>query len=883
MPGRRLDQVDAIRPVKQAGVVSTHVLLFFAPVSAAVASGAAVTLLHVSRDAFFFVSACMLTYAYTDLRRAALGSFYWRRFVSVGIPYLCWTAVYYLYLLPTAHYATVADALMAIPHLLYTGYYHLYFLLVIMQFYLVFPLLVVLLRRTRGHHGLVLAGTVLAQVLLSIAMHWQVLPSGLTGVWAQREAPTYLLYLVGGSLVAFHLTQADQWVRRHARLVIALTIVAALAAEGVYFLAQAGVTTVLGSTDDPFQPSIIAFNVGAIACVYLAGAALVRPERSRRTRAVVRVGADNAYGIYLSQLIFINALVWLHWEQLTATVPWPLLCLATVVIVYLSSAALTGLLARTPLAVPLTGRKQQPWATLLPRRAPAQQGRPDRQEGTVPVTATSIGGWIDQAAARHGSAAYLEDARGTRLLTYAELRDAVLTWVRCLDDAGIATGDRVAIRVSDPLEYATALVAIAGAGRVAVPLDPAAPATELARMLAVAQPRAVACDSPEGLPPGLTVLRPPQMQRPQVRPDEQPDATSGTSMASTSMASLSRAGGIFLSTSGTTGTPKGIALREDQLCHVAAAVAGHHRLTPADRGYCCLPLFHVNAEVVGLLATLSAGACLVLDRRFSRAAFWQTICERRITWVNAVPAIITLLLLEPGTPRPHHVRFVRSASAPLPAAILQRFEEGFGIPVIETYGMTEAASMITANPLDGPRKAGSVGLPVGTEIRIAPSPGRGPAAAAGRVQIRGPGVIQEYAKGGRAGAIDPDGWLDTGDLGHLDKDGYLFLAGRSDDVINRGGEKIYPREIEDFLLAQHGVLSAAVIAVPDDVLGQRPVAYVVPARTWAGHDMEHALRGACDAALPRYKRPSKIALVETLPLGPTGKVARQRLRELARG
>jgi peptidoglycan/LPS O-acetylase OafA/YrhL len=581
MSGRRLDQVDAIRPVKQAGVVSTHVLSFFAPASGVVASGAAVTLLHVSRDAFFFVSACMLTYAYMELRRGALRSFYWRRFVSVGIPYLCWTGVYYLYLLPTAHYASVADAFMAIPHLLYTGYYHLYFLLVIMQFYLVFPLLLMLLRRTRGHHGLVLAGTVLTQVLLTIAMHWQLLPSGLTGVWAQREAPTYLLYLVGGSLVAFHLTQADQWVRRHARLVIAATLAAALAAEGVYFLAQAGVTTVLGSTDDPFQPSIIAFNVGAIACVYLAGVALVRPGRSRRTQAVVRSGAENAYGIYLSQLIFINALVWLHWEKLTATVPWPLLCLVTVVIVYLSAAALTALLARTPLAMPLTGRKQQPWATLLPRRAPAQQGSPSQQsrpgQQARPGQATSIRGWIDEAAARHGDAAYLEDAGGSGLLTYAELRNAVLAWVRCLDEAAILAGDRVAIRMSDPLAYATALVAIAGAGRVAVPLDPAAPATEVARMLAVAQPRAVACDSPEGLPPGLTVLHAPQPRRPQMGPDEQPDAVH------VSQSATSRAGGIFLCTSGTTGTPKGIALREDQLCHVAAAVAGHHRLAQPGR------------------------------------------------------------------------------------------------------------------------------------------------------------------------------------------------------------------------------------------------------------------------------------------------------------
>jgi peptidoglycan/LPS O-acetylase OafA/YrhL len=376
----RLDQVDAMRPVKQAGVVSTHVLLFFAPASAAIASGAALTLLHVSRDAFFFVSACMLTYAYADLDRAGLGRFYWRRFVSVGIPYLCWTAIYYLYLLPTAHYASVATALMAIPHLLYTGYYQLYFLLVIMQFYLVFPLVLMLLRRTRGHHGMVIAVTAGVQVLLVIAMHWQVLPPGLRGVWAQREAPTYVLYLIGGAVVAFHLRAVHEWLGRNAWLVIALTVVAALAAEGVYYLAQDGVTSVLGSGNDPFQPSVIPFNIGAIACLYLTGVALVRPGRSRRTRAMVRSGSDNAYGVYLAQLLFINALVWLGWERLTGTVPWPVLCLLTVVLVYLGSFALTSVLARTPLAVPLTGRKQVPWTTLLPRFRPAMLACPAIEE-----------------------------------------------------------------------------------------------------------------------------------------------------------------------------------------------------------------------------------------------------------------------------------------------------------------------------------------------------------------------------------------------------------------------------------------------------------------------------------------------------------------------
>ena len=156
-----------------------------------------------------------------------------------------------------------------------------------------------------------------------------------------------------------------------------------------------------------------------------------------------------------------------------------------------------------------------------------------------------------------------------------------------------------------------------------------------------------------------------------------------------------------------------------------------------------------------------------------------------------------------------------------------------------------------------------------------------PPGTIGRVQIRGPGVITEYAAGGPAGAIDADGWLETGDLGHLDQDGYLFLAGRSDDVINRGGEKIYPREIEEFLLTQPGVRSAAVVAASDEVLGQRPVAYVIPATDPAGPDLADTLRAACSAALPRPKVPTEFCLVPELPLGATGKVSRRRLRELA--
>jgi acyl-CoA synthetase (AMP-forming)/AMP-acid ligase II len=479
-----------------------------------------------------------------------------------------------------------------------------------------------------------------------------------------------------------------------------------------------------------------------------------------------------------------------------------------------------------------------------------------------------IRAWIEQAAASHGDDVYLADARGSATLTYSGLLDVVKETERRLDDAGLPPGSRVNVRLTDPLGYATALVALIAAGRVAVPLDPAAPDTDVARVLSVARPAGVvtshaaaAGEQPGGsaeestLPFGITAF------------DFSP-LTSGTH------------GGIFLCTSGTTGTPKGILLREEQLAHVASSVVDWHRLSRADRGYCSLPLFHVNAEVVGLLSTLRAGAYLAVDRKFSRRGFWDLINADRITWINAVPAIISILSMDPPAEPPKELRFVRSASAPLPLASLERFQQALGVPVIETYGMTEAASMITANPLDGPRKPGSAGKPAGSEVRI-DLPGGGTAAAGdiGRVLIRGAGVITAYASGGRPGAIDDNGWLDTGDLGYLDADGYLFLVGRSDDVINRGGEKIYPREIEEILLAQPGVRSAAVIGAIDDVLGERPVAYVVPDAAAVADEVEALLRTVCAERLPRHKQPSEFWLVGEMPLGPTGKISRRLLKE----
>jgi acyl-CoA synthetase (AMP-forming)/AMP-acid ligase II len=479
-----------------------------------------------------------------------------------------------------------------------------------------------------------------------------------------------------------------------------------------------------------------------------------------------------------------------------------------------------------------------------------------------------IRAWIEEAAARHGDDVYLADARGPATLTYAGLLDVVRETERRLDDAGLPPGARINVRLTDPLEYATALVALIAAGRVAVPLDPGAPDTDIARVISVARPAGMVTSRAAG-PGGVAAGQDGEARHPfGITAFDSSPLTSGTS------------GGIFLCTSGTTGTPKGILLGEEQLAHVASSVVGWHRLSRADRGYCSLPLFHVNAEVVGLLSTLRAGAYLAVDRKFSRRGFWELIAAGRITWINAVPAIISILSMDPPADPPKELRFVRSASAPLPLASLERFEKALGVPVIETYGMTEAASMITANPLDGPRKPGSAGLPAASEVRVELADG-GTAGAGdiGRVLIRGAGVITAYASGGRPGVFDADGWLDTGDLGYRDADGFLFLVGRSDDVINRGGEKIYPREIEEILLAQPGVRSAAVIGAIDDVLGERPVAYVVADGDAVADEVEALLRAVCAERLPRHKQPSAFWLVDEMPLGPTGKISRRLLKE----
>jgi peptidoglycan/LPS O-acetylase OafA/YrhL len=372
-PRQRLEHIDAMRPVKQAGVVSTHTLLAFAPL-ASLGVGGSLVLLHVCREAFLFVSSCMLTYSVRDLVRSGWRRFYWRRFLSVGLPYLCWTLIYFLLTLRSSGFLLTLrssgqsgyDALGHLAYLVGTGYYQLYYLIVVLQFYLVFPLLLFLVRRVR-RHGLLLALSGVVQVCLVSLMHWGVFPWELHGFWASREITSYQFYLLAGMVVALHLDQVHAWLRSHARLIIVATIVTAALAEGWFALAATGTMRWLGNSSDPFQPIVIPFNVAAIAAIYLVGVYLVGERRGARTRAMVRIGSDYSYSVYLAQMVFITVLTWLGWRQLDHTLSWPVVSVATVVLVYLACVALGVLLARTPFSAALTGRPRQPWETLVAR------------------------------------------------------------------------------------------------------------------------------------------------------------------------------------------------------------------------------------------------------------------------------------------------------------------------------------------------------------------------------------------------------------------------------------------------------------------------------------------------------------------------------------
>ncbi|MGH3763580.1 MAG: AMP-binding protein [Pseudonocardiaceae bacterium] len=477
---------------------------------------------------------------------------------------------------------------------------------------------------------------------------------------------------------------------------------------------------------------------------------------------------------------------------------------------------------------------------------------------------------LAERAARQPHQCCLADARSQRSFDFAVLDTAADVWCQQLDAAGAPPGARVLVDIEDPLAFCVVHLSVIAAGRCSAPVDPAAPPAEADRTRRALRPRLVISDRPSAS--GLCV-------NPATGLPSEPAAHAHLTRKS----SNGLMGSVALLTSGSTGTPKTVVLTERQLLYAARCVVSHHQLSATDRGFNPLPLFHINAQVVALLATVVAGGTLVVDRRFHRTGFWQLLAEQGITWVNAVPAILSILARDSVPMVPPALRFIRSASAPLPAMARAQLAWRTGVAVVESYGMTEAASQITATPLGGGHPPGSVGRPAGVELEVVGPDGRQCARdVVGRVRIRGESVISPYAEGVAAERFDAAGWLDTGDLGRLDGEGYLYLTGRCDDVVNCGGELVHPGEVEEVLRGEPAVAEAAVAGCPHQVLGAVPVAWIQPMRTL---DVEQAdqlvgrLRLRCERQLSRVKRPVEFRIVAGLPRSATGKVLRRRLRE----
>jgi acyl-CoA synthetase (AMP-forming)/AMP-acid ligase II len=349
--------------------------------------------------------------------------------------------------------------------------------------------------------------------------------------------------------------------------------------------------------------------------------------------------------------------------------------------------------------------------------------------------------------------------------------------------------------------------------------------------------------------------------------------------------------GLLIYTSGTTGRPKGAILRQRAPLCGGENVIIAHELTPADRALLVLPLFHINGFCVTLMSTLVGGMSMVVPPRFSVSRFWDQLVSHECTWFSAVPTQFQYLLRAaeadgpPTRDRLTKVRFARSASAPLAPEVHKAFEELFGLVLIETMGLTETSAQITSNPMPpGERKYGSPGMAYGNEVAIlGPDNREVPRLTSGEIAIRGDNVFRVYLKNPEATreAFTDDGWFLTGDLGHMDADGYLYVTGRRKELIIKGGENIAPREIDEALLLHAEVLEAAAFAVPSVNYGQQVEAAV--RLTEGGRVSEAELLALCRAQVGAFKAPDRVHILDDLPKGPSGKVQRMKLAEMIAG
>jgi len=483
-------------------------------------------------------------------------------------------------------------------------------------------------------------------------------------------------------------------------------------------------------------------------------------------------------------------------------------------------------------------------------------------------------------------------APGRPALTYAGLRHHVQKTVAKLNQMGIGRNDALAIVLPNGAEMASAFVSV-GAGATTAPLNPAYRAKEFEFYLSDLRAKALLVERGSSTPaiqvaqnldiPVLELVA--NREEPAGRFDIYPvqNATHVSSNPQSGMAQPDDVA-LVLHTSGTTSRPKMVPLGQTNLCASAANIRQTLELTAEDRCLNIMPLFHIHGLMAAVLASLSAGASVFCSPGFNALQFFSWLSESRATWYTAVPtmhqAILERAARNQQVIHESQLRFVRSSSSSLAPTVLHELEETFGVAVIEAYGMTEASHQMTSNPLPPRRcKPGSVGIPFGLEVAIMDKHGellnQG---STGEIVIRGKNVTNGYANNPSANAASfTNGWFRTGDQGRLDADGYLSIKGRLKEIINRGGEKVSPREVDEVLMEHPAVGQVVTFAMPHPKLGEEVAAAVV-LKPGAQTD-ERELRDFARERLAAFKVPRKIVFLDEIPKGATGKLQRIGLAE----
>ncbi|MFN2531806.1 MAG: class I adenylate-forming enzyme family protein [Pyrinomonadaceae bacterium] len=491
---------------------------------------------------------------------------------------------------------------------------------------------------------------------------------------------------------------------------------------------------------------------------------------------------------------------------------------------------------------------------------------------------------IDRAARKREKVFLVSEVDG-RKFTFARFLTAVNAAAAMLHHKGIQKGDVVSLLLSNSVEYVIAYFACWQIGAVAGPINSLLKSQEIGYVINNSEAKGLLINSK--FMPVLDPVRPQLCTlRSEIVFDDETEATRefvGAEYPKSSLDSNDEA--IIIYTSGTTGKPKGCLLTHGNLIANARQISSWLRFTEADRLLTIMPLFHMNAVSVTTMSALYAGGSTVVSLRFSASRFWQTISDYQITSFGSVATMLSILLstYPDGVPKglkTDQLRFAMCGSAPVPAEVLRKFEETFNCLVVEGYGLSESTCRSTFNPPDERRRPGSCGLPIGNEMRVVDENDSGvPDGTLGEIVLLGENILKGYYKNPDATAIAfRNGWFHTGDIGYRDKDGFYYIVDRKSEMIIRGGENIYPREIDEVLYAHPAVDAAATIGILDKLYGEEVVAFVVLKGEMTTSEQE--LIDFCRARLADYKCPKSIRILKDIPKGPTGKLLKRELSRL---